>query len=366
MAADLTLAGHEVRLAALPDHASNIHTAKAIGGIYLEGKTSSGVEPGMARIATITTNVAQAVDGAAVVIVVVPAFAQAGYMEALTRHAQKGQVVVFHPGKFAPLEFRRRMREAGREGDVTIGETTTMLYAAKINGPGHVRIKAVKSEVYFAAFPSIETAGALMTLYDLFPQFTPAQNILQTSLDDIGMVLHPITTLLNSSRIEQMGPYRNAFYDITPSVSRVMERVDEERVRIAREFGCEAPSLLETYEMIYGIRGKTPYEAIRGVDAYKTQMAPDSLMHRYVSEEIPYSLVPTAAIARIAGIATPGIDCIIQLGAMANGIDYWSQGRNLDSMGIHARDIPGVLQYVTTGQSCQATNPEAALPCVCT
>lgn len=350
MAADLTLAGHQVRLAALPDHASNIHMARAIGGVYLEGKTSSGAAPGMARIHTITTDIAQAVDGAEIVLVVVPAFAQKGYMGELVTHAQKGQIVVFHPGKFAALEFRRVMQEAGRAGEVVIGETTSLLYAAKINGPGHVRIKAVKSELYFAALPSVETAQALLVLYELFPQFTPARNVLQTSLDDIGMVLHPVTTLMNASRIEQMGPYRNAFYDITPSVSRVMERVDQERVRVARALDCEAPSLLETYEMIYGIRGPTPYETIRGVDAYKLQMSPDSLTHRYVSEELPYSLVPTASIARVAGIETPSIDSIVQLGAMANGIDYWATGRNLESMGIRVRDIPELLKYVTTGQ----------------
>ena len=350
MAADLTLSGHQVRLAALPDHASNIHITRALGGIFLEGKSASGNKPGLAKIHTITTDVAQALDGAKVVMVIVPAFAQKGYMKELVKHARKGQIVVFNPGKFASLEFYHMMREAGREGEVTIGETTTLLYAAKIKGPGHVRIKAVKSELYFAAFPSIHTARALMTLYELFEQFSPAQNVLQTSLDDIGMTLHPITTLMNSSRIEQMGPYRNAHYDITPSVGRVIEQVDEERIKVSRALHCEALSFLETYDLIYGIRGKTAYETVMTVDAYKIQMSPDSLHHRYVSEEIPFSLVPTAQIARIAGIETPGIDCIIQLGAMANGINYRQTGRNLESMGIRARDIQELIRYVTTGK----------------
>ncbi len=349
MAADLTLTGHQVRLAALPDHASNIHITRALGGIFLEGKTASGIEPGLARIHTITTDIAEALDGAQVVLVVVPAFAQRGYMKEMVKYAQKGQIVVFNPGKFASMEFHKMMKEAGREGEVTIGETNTLLYAAKIQGPGHVKIKAVKSELQFAAFPSNRTALALMTLYELFSQYAPCQNVLQTSLDDIGMTLHPVTTLMNASRIEQMGPYRNSHYDITPSVGRTIEAVDRERISVARALHCEALSFLETYDLIYGIRGKNAYETVMTVDAYKIQFSPDNLNHRYISEEIPYSLVPTASIARVAGIKTPGIDCIIQLGSMANGIDYRECGRNLVSMGIDARDIQGLIRYVTTG-----------------
>jgi opine dehydrogenase len=350
MAADLSLAGHHVRLAAVPEHSSNLTVIKAFGGVFLEGITSSGLEPGFARLDVITTDVGEAVQGADVVMVVVPAFAQERYMDELVKWAEPGQIIVFNPGKFASLVFHKKMQEAGRENEVTIGETMSLLYAAKMKGPGHVRIKAVKSDLYFAAFPSIQTASALMTLFDLFRQFIPAQNVLQTSLDDIGMTLHPITTLMNSSRIEQMGPYRNAHYDITPSVGRVIEAVDGERMAIARALHCEALSFLETYDLMYGIRKPSAYETVMTVDAYNIQMSPDSLGHRYVTEEIPFSLVPASSIASLAGIATPGIDCIIQLGSMANGIDYRSTGRNLESMGISCRDSRELIRLVTAGE----------------
>ena len=46
MTADLTLAGHEVRFAAVPEHSTNIRLLQAFGGIVLEGVTSSGKAPG--------------------------------------------------------------------------------------------------------------------------------------------------------------------------------------------------------------------------------------------------------------------------------------------------------------------------------
>ena len=350
MAADLTLGGHEVRFAAVPAHAANLNILKAFGGIYLEGVTSSGKPPGFAKIALMTTDVAEAVKGAKVVMVVIPAFGQECYMQELIRCAEPGQIIVFNPGKFASLLFARMLREAGRD-DLTIGETGILIYAAKMKGLGHVRIKAVKSDVYFAAFPSVKTAPTLLTLMDLFYQLVPAYNVVQTSVDDVAITLHPITTLMNASRIEQMGPYRNAHYDITPSVGRVIEAVDAERIAVSKMFRYETLSFLEMYDMMYKVKGKSAYEVVMNVEAYNIQMSPENLQHRYITEELPYVLVPLSALARAAGIKTPGIDCIVQLGSMANGVDYWKTGRTLEKLGLNGLSIPDLIRYVTYGKA---------------
>ncbi len=349
MAADLTLSGHSVRLAAIPEHANNIAIIRAFGGIFLEGTASSGVPAGFAKIQMITDDVPAAIKGAEIVMVVVPAFAQEPYMRILLECAEPGQLVVFNPGKFASLEFGRMLWEAGRLGEVKVGETDTLIYAARMSGAGHNRILGVKSAVYYAAFPSVETAATLYSLMDLYPQFAPAKNVLQTSVDDIAMTLHPITTLMNASRIEQIGPYRNPHYGITPSLGRVIQAVDNERYELSKKLRYETMSFLEAYERDYGVKGKSVDEVILNVPAYKSMASPDSLNHRYITEEVPYGLVPVAALARIAGIAAPGTDCIIRLACMANGVDYWAMGRSLDAMGLSGLDISGLIKYVTHG-----------------
>jgi len=61
MAGDLTLGGHEVRLAAVPGHSANLKLLEAFGGIVVEGVTATGAPPGFARPAMITTDVATAI-----------------------------------------------------------------------------------------------------------------------------------------------------------------------------------------------------------------------------------------------------------------------------------------------------------------
>jgi opine dehydrogenase len=349
MAGDLALAGHEVRLAATPDHAANLQLLMAFGGIMVEGVTSTGVPPGFAKPSLMTTDIAAALKGAQVVMVVVPAFGQEPYMQALIDHGEKGQIVVFNPGKFGSLVFARRLRMVGRSNDFLVGETSCFLFAAKTKGMGHVNIKAIKSELPYAALPANRTAEALLVLMDLYPQLSPAFGVLQTSIDDPGMIAHPISTLMNMSRIEQIGPYRNSHYDITPSVGRIMEAVDAQRVAVARQLCRETYSFMEYMDVMYKVKGETAYDAMYQISAHNVQMAPESLKHRYVSEDVPYGLVTVATIGRQIGLPVEKIESVVHIACMANGEDYWSIGRTAESLGLGGMSAQQMAQYVLKG-----------------
>ena len=349
MAGDLTLAGHDVRLAAVPEHATNLRLLQAFGGIMVEGVTSTGAPAGFAKPSMITTDLAAALQDVQVIMVVVPAFAQEPYMRAIAEYGEPGQIVVFNPGKFGTLAFAKMLRESGRQDDFIIGETSSFIFAAKTKGLGHVNIKAVKDELPFAALPAEKTAEALWTLTDLYPQLSPSMGVLQTSIDAPGLIIHPISTLMNMSRIEQIGPYRNSHYDITPSVGRVMDGVDKERMDVAGILCRETFSFMNTMEVMYKVKGESAYDVMYQVAAHKVQMSPDSLKHRYVTEDIPYGLVTIATIARRIGIPTPRLDAIINIACMANSEDYWTTGRTAEKLGLGGMNARQMVRYAITG-----------------
>lgn len=350
MAADLTLAGHEVRLAALPEHPGGLPILSVYGGIYVDGVTSGTHHTGFAKVSMMTTDLAAAVKGAQVIMVVIPAFGQEDYMRALIKVAEPGQMVVFNPGKFGTLTFARMLREAGREGELLIGETASLIYAAKTRQLDHVYIKAIKSELFFAALPATNTERMLAVLNQLFPQFIPADNVLATSVDDTSLILHTVSTIMNTSRIEQMGPYRNAHYDVTPAVGRVMESLDRERIAVSRAFGNFAIPFLLTLRFRYDAVGETLCDALAAVPAYRVQMAPENMKHRYITEEVPFGMVPVSELGRLLGIPTPGFDAVIHLASLANGTDYRATGRHLESLGLAGMSPDELLSFVAPGE----------------
>jgi opine dehydrogenase len=349
MAGDLTLAGHEVRLGAVEGHSTNLKILQIFGGIVVEGMTSTGAPTGFARPAMITTDCVKAIRGADVIMIVVPAFAQETYIRLIVEHGERGQIIVFNPGKFGTLALAQQLRQAGRIDDFLIGETSTFIFAARTRGLGHVDIKGVKKELPYSALPSVRTAEAIMTLMDLYPQISPSLSVFQTSIDAPGIILHPITTILNMSRIEQIGPYRSSHYDITPSVARIMEAVDEERMTVARKICYETFSFKDNMSVLYRVKGESAYDVMYQISAHNVLMSPENMQVRYITEDVPYGMVTVASIGKLLGMATPRLDAIVNIACMANGADYWATGRTAEKLGLTGMSITELIDYATHG-----------------
>lgn len=61
---------------------------------------------------------------------------------------------------------------------------------------------------------------------------------------------------------------------------------------------------------------------------------PSSMKSRYITEDIPYGLVPVAGLAYSYGVDIPIIDATICLASAINGADYYGEGRSLGELGI--------------------------------
>ncbi|NQW73418.1 MAG: NAD/NADP octopine/nopaline dehydrogenase family protein [Actinobacteria bacterium] len=348
-AGGMTLDGHDVHLAAVPEHSEQIKILTTFGGVIVEGSTASGKTGGHAAIARIDTDVAAAIAGAEVTFVVPPAFGQDVYFDVISEHAPDDQLVVIQPGKFGALRLAEIMRSKGRRPeDILITETDTFLYAAKIHGLDRIWLRGVKNHLPLAAFHPNRLDEAIERLKPIHSQYVPAQNVLATSLSDAGYAIHPVTTLLDLSRLEQIGPYRTKAYSITPAVGRMVEAVDDERCRLAAQLGLKTSSLVHQLSDMYNLEGATVYEAISKTTVHVDQMTPSGSNHRYVTEEIPYGLVPMSELAQKIGMPTPNIDAIITLASTVNGVDYRATGRTLESLGMGGDSFNKVMESINS------------------
>ena len=99
--------------------------------------------------------------------------------------------------------------------------------------------------------------------------------------------------------------------------------------------------------MAYNANGENLYEAIHNQPGYRGINAPATLSHRYLTEDIPMSLVPIASLGNHYGVSVRGMESIIRIACIAHQTDYWCRGRTLERLGIKHLSVCELTRYVT-------------------
>jgi opine dehydrogenase len=323
-----------------------IEAVKKLGGIFL-----SGVCQGFGRLNVISSDISQVIEDVDLLMIVTPAGAHRFFAEQLSPYLKDGQKIVLNPGRTGgALEFYNLLQDYHCTADVIISEAQTFIFASRIIGPAQARIYGIKKHVSVAAFPSSRTRELIDDLSEILPQFSPVENVLKTSLDNIGAIFHPAPTLLNMAWIESTsGDFPYYKKGISPSVCKIIEKMDMERMKVAYAFDVEPISAADWLRLSYGVKGKNLYELLQRNKQYQEISAPGNISHRYVLEDVPMSLVPIASLAESVGVAAPTINLIIDLANIIYGRDFRVEGRTVDSLGIQGLSKKELINLVNNG-----------------
>lgn len=347
MAAHLALMGQDVTL--FNRTFSHIEVVAKRGGIDLESYQDG--PHGFGPLRLVTDNIQEALSDAEIIMVVVPSSGHADIARLMAPYLRDGQIVLLHPGRTCgSIEFREVLNRCGCDCEIVLAEAETFIYASRSEGPSQARIFRIKEAVPLAALPAINTGLVLDAIQHVYPQYIDGINVLQTGLNNMGAVFHPALTILNAGRIESThGDFQFYVDGVTPSVAKVLEVVDRERVTVASALGIRARTSMEWLAMAYNVQGETLYEAIQNQSGYYGINAPNTLQHRYISEDVPMSLVPIAALGERYGVSVNGINAIIRLGCILHSTDYWRKGRTLHKLGIKDLSVGELTRYVNEG-----------------
>ena len=347
MAAHLALMGLKVTLYNRTfDHISVI---KKRGGIELE--SSEAGAHGFGKLVNVTSDMGEALKRAQMIMVVVPSSAHADVARTAAKHLKNGQIIILHPGRTCgALEFTKVLRDEGCTSDVTIAEAETFIYASRSDGPAEARIFRIKEAVPLAALPAVRNELVLEAIHSVYPQFIDGVNVLTTGVNNMGTIFHPALTLLNAGWIEAThGDYQFYIDGVTPSVARVLEALDRERVTVASSLGIRARTGLEWLKLAYDTTGEDLHEAIQNQPGYYGIKAPATLNHRYIFEDVPMSMVPLASLGERFGVSVRATDSIIRLACIVHRTDYWKRGRTVDKLGIGDLSVGELTRYVNEG-----------------
>jgi len=348
MAAHLALMGFSVSL--YNRTPERIEIVKKRGGIELIDGGESNPH-GFGKLTCVTSNMEEALRDAEIIMVVLPSSAHADIAQAMSAHLKDGQIVILHPGRTCgALEFSKVLRDTECKADITIAEAETFIYASRSEGPAQARIFRIKEAVPLSALPASRTEKVLEAIHPAYPQFIDGIDVLHTGLNNMGAIFHPALTLLNAGWIESThGDYQFYIDGVTPSVARMLEVLDRERVTVASAVGIRARTALEWLKLAYDTDGENLQEAIQNQPGYYGIKAPPTLNHRYLFEDIPMSLVPIASIGKRYGVAVGAMESIIKIGSIIHRTDYWRRGRTVEKLGLEQWSVSELTRFVQEG-----------------
>ncbi|MDO5681675.1 MAG: NAD/NADP octopine/nopaline dehydrogenase family protein [Propionibacteriaceae bacterium] len=327
---ELSRAGREVALFDLPEFTTQIAAVADAGGIHATGDLD-----GFAPIASAGHDIAEALAGAELVVVVGPAYATPPMAQACRGHLTPGTAVLVCPSSCAGALTFQQAAGIGPDSGVIVGETSTLPYAVRITAPGRINVfHRLTTGTFLAATPPSDTDALFALVEDVWP-LEKAASVLQTTLQNGNPVIHPAVSLLNAGPIDRGGDF--LFYEegVTNGVGRLIEAVDTERLAIAAALGVpllSEPAIGVHQGYMTEENYSTGYSKAPGFLGIGAQ---GQLDHRYLTEDVGYGLVFLADLAARLSVPTPVIDAVIRIADVVLARDFKAeQARTLDSLGF--------------------------------
>ena len=242
-----------------------------------------------------------------------------------------GQIVFLIPGNMGSTQFAKYTE--GKHIIYVEGESTP--YDARIIEAGKVEIlfKNVRNAVSFLFKEDEKYLTKITALFGTHKFLR--SNIVESTLHNPNMVVHTIGSIMSASRIEysngEFWMYREAF---SPSVWNLIEKLDEEKIKIIKAFNGEhAISYLDACKW----RNEEDLsvdslEVFRNYAATGGPKGPSNLDTRYIYEDVPMELCMLEKLGEYKGITTPIASALITIASGLKSCDYRKIGYQINEI----------------------------------
>jgi opine dehydrogenase len=343
-AADLSAAGHEVRF--WRRNADAFRPVLETGVIRI--KDHAGTRD--VAIARPTADIAEAVRGADLIVAPVPAFAQNDLAVLIAPHLADGQVLFLPPGTFGAYLMTNVLRANGCSAEIMAAETGTLPWLARKHGAAEVAITTRATRLPTGVFPARLTAPAVAVISQAFPgAIEPVEDALSAALMNAGPVIHPPLILMNAGPIEHFDRWDIHKEGTQPSIRRVHDALDGERIAIREALGYAAPHfpLADHYNTSNWMYGRLAHDKL--VDSGDWHEHLDLAGHRYMLEDVGMGLAFLVSVGAWAGTPCPVAAGLLAIAEAARGAAFGAQARTLKSLGLEHHSRDGLRELLREG-----------------
>ena len=260
MAAYFSMFGNEVRI--FDYFPETVQAISQKGFIELTGAVE-----GKGKIEFASTDMGKVVDGADLILVVNPAIYHNKIAKTMAPFIKDDQIIFLNPSSvFGAFAFKKALEDLGCHKNVTIGESNSLLFAARLVKNGTVHIGGKKNELLVATFPACNREKLYDLIRPVMPELRECDSVLETSFANTNAMVHPLPTIMNVSWAESGAKFRYYLDGIGETVGNFIEALDKERVDIGEKLGLSLGKNLFDFYMEYrpGIRITVELVTFRG------------------------------------------------------------------------------------------------------
>ncbi|MCC8397029.1 NAD/NADP octopine/nopaline dehydrogenase family protein [Paraburkholderia sp. MMS20-SJTR3] len=291
-----------------------------------------------------------AVRDARLIVIPLPSTTHEALAQQLAPLLADGQVVYLPPGTFGSYVFAKALADAGNRANVAFAETGTLPYLVRRHGENQVVISAYATRLPTGVLPAAAD-WAFPVLKDGYPSVEPIEDALSGALMNAGPVIHPPLIMMNAGPLEHFEAWDIHNEGTQPSIRRVTNALDAERIAVREALGYAAPHfpLADHYasdgdEWMYGrgAHGKL-------TDSGDWREKIDLKAHRYMLEDTRLGLSLIVSTGRWAGVPTPVAQGLLSIASAVAQRDLYREGRTLENLGLASLSRDAMRELLKRG-----------------
>lgn len=326
VAAVMSMRGFKVTLTDTEAYAKELNAVKELGGIQLRGGMRGTGTP-----AKVTMDPAEAIPGAEVIFVDVPADRHGEIARWIAPYLEDGQHILIIPGNLGSFIFRKTFNEMGVKAAVTLTEKEGNFGPCRLSAPAEVTTgMPLNLKGKIASLPASDTEKVIKALEGVV-EYSANRDVFEGVINAGNVINHVASTILSAAEIDHKGNKYSLFkYAFTPSVVHCIEKIREERKAVIEAMGLtEHGNPLGMVNMVQNI-DKHPEVHV----FYEYMDGPYALDHRYLHEDCGCGGAFAISVAKRLGLKMPVLEAFLGVAGAINDRDYINGGRTLENLGF--------------------------------
>ncbi len=284
-----------------------------------------------------------------VLMIVLPGYGHKVVLDALANHIEsRHQIIISSHASLGAVYLAQLLAARGITVPITAWGTT--ICTGRRQSGTEVLVNTIRSMVDLCTVPQDRTDEALALCCDLFgDRFQSRDGLLAISLSNLNPQNHMGIALGNITRMER-GESWSQGQNVTPAVGRLLEELDAERQAIAQALGLEVRTIFEHFHLSFHV----PIASISEMNQQMHEQGnggtgPATSDSRYVTEDVPYGLVLTAALGRLAGHRAVLHEAGISIFSAMYGRDFEQENELLKALDLKRYSLDDLKQAACTG-----------------